>query len=764
MKRTLYISLVSAALILAAACAEEDTEAPAPPMVDELASPTPEAEPMVTGTAEFGSTVRISGGAATVETTADPYTARFAIRVPLDTGDNMVSVTAIDAAGNESEATVVTVAHVLPGETPAQVLIDGPVSARAGEPVTFEVIALDVYGDPIEPPPVMLTTDAPAGTTTFQAPATYTFCDLGTWTVTAEAGPGGPSASTVLEVVAGKPIAVDLTTTPSPAVITAGETVAYQTSAMDTCGNATGDVVEVYTNAPGAIAAGGTISGLVRAGSYVIVAEVPGSGLSDSETLLVNADETSVAVVLSLSTHNGFVGIPVGYTVTAVDGFGNPVLTPPAITVPTDPGATVETLTQTIAFSTPGSHTVIATVAGASDSDFILVNNADLTAPTVAIVSPAPGTVYGPGDTVTVVVETTDDQGLAQILFQASGEADTVQTRLVPFDAQTGSPQTSYTTTFVFEIPGGAGLGDVLLVAQAIDTAGRHTSSPEMTIRVDPAANLVVAAGFSAETVASRGAYLRGPRGITVDAAGAIYVANNGADVAVVQIDPLSGEQTVFTPSITNAGPEDIVFHAGTGNLFLTARGTNRLYRIDSLGLSTAFTANLGSQPHAVIADSNNEITAIWADGWIRRFNPAASPLAAPTFSTHADFVGGAWGLAQWGADYVLGDRADDQLWTVTPGADLDPVGSATLLVGAPPLDVPLDIVMGPGGDALYLANEGDGRLLRVDLANCIAFPCPTSTIAVGFNSIWGLTFDASGDLLITDEGNDVVYRMTGAF
>ena len=57
-------------------CGETDNDPPAAPIVDPLETPTPETMIRVTGTAEFGSTVRVTGGTATAESIADPYTAR----------------------------------------------------------------------------------------------------------------------------------------------------------------------------------------------------------------------------------------------------------------------------------------------------------------------------------------------------------------------------------------------------------------------------------------------------------------------------------------------------------------------------------------------------------------------------------------------------------------------------------------------------------------------------------------------------------------
>lgn len=111
------IALCALALGLATSalggCSEDDTEAPAAPFLDAVASPTMHATQTISGTAEFASTVRIEGGVETVEVIADPYSARFRAEIELNTGEeaveNTISVTATDAAGNESEAAVLSI-------------------------------------------------------------------------------------------------------------------------------------------------------------------------------------------------------------------------------------------------------------------------------------------------------------------------------------------------------------------------------------------------------------------------------------------------------------------------------------------------------------------------------------------------------------------------------------------------------------------------------------------------------------------------------
>lgn len=752
-------------LVLVTGCNEKDETAPPAPWVDEIQSPTPEQQPLITGSAEYGSTVRITGGAQEVETTADQFTARWKVRVPLNLGASSLSVTATDGAGNESEPTVVDVEYIEPG-TPTDISITGPTTARAGEPVTFQVEATDVFGNPVDNLDFTLTTDAPAGTTTMDASNTLTFCAVGTWLATVETLGGGLSAEHEITVSPGRPVALSLETTPSPAVVTAGDTVDYTTTVLDSCGNVTDDWVDVYTNAPGAIAVDGTLSGLTRAGAWTIVAQVPGTSAADSASLLVDADESSTAVVLSMTAHSGFVGVPIGYAVTAVDGYGNPVQTPPVITVPTDLGAVIDPITSTIVFSIAGTHTITATVGTASDSDYVVVTDPDLDPPDVTITDPPTGTIYAPGDTVTVTVSATDGHGLSRINLTASGAGDQFHSRLVPVDPVTLAAPTAYVATFLVHLPGGGYVADISLVAQAVDTTGNLSNSAEVVIHVDPAADLVLPGGFTAETVSYRD-WLDNPRGMALDGLGWIYVANEGP-ASVVQINPLNGVQAAFTPEIVGGvRPEDVVYYPSDNVFFLTARrnGTDRIYRIDSAGVAFSFTQQIGPGPRGIIIDGGTSILAMWDDGIARRYDPAAAPFSGPIFVMDANWLlnGNAWGIAQVGNAYAATDRGNDEVWMFDPPASSwNNVQNPNLIADMPPIDRPRDIVLSPGGGRFYVANEGDGRIIQIDVSTCTGSPCPSTTIVSGMNGPYGLVFEASGSLLVSDRADDIIYRISG--
>ena len=103
-RKSSLFGILFAMVTIMPGCAEEDGTAPPAPWVDEVRSPTSLSSQVLTGSAEYGSTVTVSGGAEIVTTMADSFTADFLIEVPLNQdAENSLSVTTTDSAGNISD-------------------------------------------------------------------------------------------------------------------------------------------------------------------------------------------------------------------------------------------------------------------------------------------------------------------------------------------------------------------------------------------------------------------------------------------------------------------------------------------------------------------------------------------------------------------------------------------------------------------------------------------------------------------------------------
>ncbi len=646
---------------------------------------------------------------------------------------------------------------VTPGAAALVSITPTPLAVRAGVATTFTVSVTDGFGNPISSS-FTLSTNAPSGSTTFTAPATYSFCSPGAWTVTAQAGTGGPMATAAVTVTPGAPVGVSIATTPSPATVAAGQKVSFTTTTADSCGNPTADVVQVSTNAPGALVSGGMITGLTRAGSWTIVAQVAGTTVSASKPLLVNADASTTVVSLTLTAHAAFVGVPIGYSVTAVDGFGNPVSGTPTITVSPDTTATVNTTVQSITFTSTGTQTITAALNGASDSDFAVVTRPDTVSPTVSITAPAAGTVFAPGATVTVTVNASDDIALAEVSLQASGQATFFQTQLAP------GGTASSTFTFSVPLPGGARFGTISFIAQAVDTSSNRTSTPILTINVDPAAGIVLVGGFAATTL-SGGNLLNAPAGLAIRT-GTVYVSNFGTK-QILSINSANGAQTAFTPTQTNR-PVDLTYVGGaTDSFFATMNVANQILKISSSGAATVFTSGGGNRQKGILFDGTN-LWTVSDDDFVRRYAPTSgTPTCQIDMSGTGSFPGlggGGWGLAfQADGSLVVTEDNRDRVWRITAAqvaggcSGVPPV--ATQIAGGGDVNTPRDIILSSTGK-LYYVNSGDGRLMRIDPAAGNA----TTTIASGMNNPVGLAFDASGALLVSDVATDTVFKFTGPF
>ena len=163
-------------LTLALSCAQEDKTPPAAPLLEAVKSPTSLDKQTLHGTAEFGSTVTITGMGSVdpMVIKADPYTARWEATVSLVAGQNDLAVTAKDAAGNVSQATSATIVRepihaesfsirlsrsFLTADEASMVV---HIAAGNDEPVSLAGLQfqVSVVGYPKTIAPVMVTSDA----------------------------------------------------------------------------------------------------------------------------------------------------------------------------------------------------------------------------------------------------------------------------------------------------------------------------------------------------------------------------------------------------------------------------------------------------------------------------------------------------------------------------------------------------------------------------------------------------------------------------
>ena len=420
-------ALPVALLVWVSACAEKDTSAPPAPNLDPVVSPTSLATQTLTGSAEFGALVKISGGKADVETRADPFTARFRVEVELSlNASNALTLTATDAAGNTSPAATATIAQqpVKPDEL-ALSAQPSPVSADDGALVATAKISQFEKGVDLSNVSITFSIDGLAGVapqtlkTNAAGIVTATFSGLktaGVGSLKAIADVNSLFKVVPITVLAGRPAQVTLKLFKNaetvelndPVTINVGDRLRTEARAVDLNGNAVDVPLLISTNLPGALLQGKDLTNLQKSGSYTIVATAANTTLFAARQVLV-LPGNPVKVSLGFTVAEARAGETVGIIASALDAFGNEIPNQPidftvsptlaaSFTIPgTNPAQVKQQgiLTGTRTFvaydltgvaGTANAYTVTATATGITPT---------LAASNKLVVRPAPGSAFG---------------------------------------------------------------------------------------------------------------------------------------------------------------------------------------------------------------------------------------------------------------------------------------------------------------------------------------------------------------------------------
>lgn len=622
----------------------------------------------------------------------------------------------------------------------------------AGETITAGTTARDAYGNELPGAVIDLATDVPAGGITLDAAAgTLNITAAGDFTVTATlAADATVAASAPVQVSPGPTSLVDLQL--SASAIQAGDLVTYTVESLDAYGNATGDLVRLATDAPGAVIAGGQIANLAVAGSYHVWAEATGTGVSDMEPLSISAG-TAATLELALAASAVRQGEPLTYTLSLVDGYGNPVAGTPAVTT-TDPGATVDAGASVIRFDATGLQQVTATYGGLTDVEQVLVMEVpDIVAPTAEITAPAAGDSLVPGETYTVTVHATDDRTLASVRLQIRGAFSFDETALV-----TTSPSTTDTAVdFSVRVPGGSAFGPATLTPAATDAAGNLTVGQPIPVEVNPNALITVNGGTVTTLAGGPGSAIRSPRGLGYDGAGTLYLANGNQDV--LTLDVSTGALAALGPNLGNT-IYDVAYDPTTGLTFASEQG--RVGAIDAAGQLTDPWSNGWFRPESLLLIPGRRLVAADGNnGTLVSFDPTAAPQVSPSVQWNvpgqpsgvdATLVSGGLGLI------FYTDSGNDALWL------FDHTNGNTLRIAnnQPWLDRPRELLVLTNGD-LLVANEGNGTLVRFACSG--GGGCTPSVVASGFERPYGLARAADGSRIwVSDRNWDAIFEITGSF
>lgn len=342
---------------------------------------------------------------------------------------------------------------------------------------------------------------------------------------------------------------------------------------------------------------------------------------------------------------------------------------------------------------------------------------------------------------------------------------------------------TAVNPAFVANLPGTYRLGLVVT-----DSTGLSSAETTLTVNADPSFGSVLPiAGFSIQTLNAGSAQaMNAPRGLAVDGAGVVYVAQSGTPRRVTrhqaggvsilaesaylgsfnsQLDDLALDTTGTSPRLlVTSGPRIVAVDPTTGlqSLFadfaFSARGED--FRGIAVGI-TATTAATNTLQVAAVDNGNDQILlfdpATGAAAGAVPFGPGTvlSPWGVALISPAAGAVGSAtWFTSSNGTGP---NGTIEKLAAAVTSALLSGTASGSLS-----LNRARDLVLSPCPTPRLFVANGSGVLV-VDTASGAY-----KTLVTGLGTPAGLAFDTSTSppaLLVTDDSTkNALYRIDGPF
>ena len=399
--------------------------------------------------------------------------------------------------------------------------------------------------------------------------------------------------------------------------VAAGGSLYYRYGVVDAYGNPTTGPVHVVTSAPSAqvvddgVSGVGQVTHLATAGAYNVSAYIAGVTTPAVRTFSVDVAAARSAAVFS-SSSVASPGDTVYAFATIKDAFGNVVACPNGaveaslLEILPSPASGVSggavtcsagVFQRAFAFTSSGTYTLTTTYKDAglvSASSFVTVLGIDATPPSVSVSNlRVNGVLCVPsgtpsacsvarGDTVELDLVGDDNVALSELeysaFFQTTG---TLRTRSVLQASDAALPAVVH---FSFNVPGSVLPEDVALVGLAIDSSGNRKTTAVQLLRVE----LFGTFGRTATVVASGGS-INGPSDIAFNAAGDMFIANDG-DQNLVEV--AHGSSASFVFSSYNRASRYIEV-AESGDVYLTDAA--RITRVSAAGSSVVNYLSLAS-------------------------------------------------------------------------------------------------------------------------------------------------------------------------
>lgn len=305
-----------------------------------------------------------------------------------------------------------------------------------------------------------------------------------------------------------------------------------------------------------------------------------------------------------------------------------------------------------------------------------------------------------------------------------------------------------------------------------------------------------------------RAARFNHPFGVAVDAAGNVYIADQGNSIirkmdAATQVTTFAG-----IPGVTGAvnGADTIasffkpfgVAADAAGNIYVADAGNNRIRAITPTGLVTTFagtgvqgradgpdTATFNSPLGVAVDGSGNLYIADYGNDVIRKISPAGvvSTLAG-TGAIGAD--NGAGNAATFNlpegvaidasGNVYVADNGNNLIRKITPAgvvstlAGSGTAGSANGTGTSASFKSPFGVAVDAAGN-VYVADSGNNLIRKITPSGVVTTLAGSgargannaSGPAASFNTPSGVAVDASGNVYVADENNNQIRKITPA-